>query len=169
MCCWDHVKPCCCLYLAGFYDVSLLTTSIINASVHVVEPSWNVMVQVDAREGKWKGNWRIDWVASTLHATSNRGVSSITTADAHTSSTSSRLNCCPCQFKWTRPFRRKTKYGFCTCSITFQNESTNYAPSYYCCSTEFSFVRKDNINLALDRDRWRGTWECGNETLGSIK
>ena len=24
------------------------------------------------------------------------------------------------RFKWTRPFRRKTKYGFCSCAITFQ-------------------------------------------------
>jgi hypothetical protein len=32
-----------------------------------------------------KGNWRVEWVASTLHTTSGHGVSSITTADAHTS------------------------------------------------------------------------------------
>jgi hypothetical protein len=28
------------------------------------------------------------------------------------------------QFKWTRPFRRKTKCGFCACTITFQTQST---------------------------------------------
>ena len=33
----------------------------------------------------------MEWVASTLHTTSERGVSSITTADAHTSAASSRL------------------------------------------------------------------------------
>jgi len=38
------------------------------------------------------GNWRMEWVASTLHKTSEHGVSSITTADAHTSAASSRLN-----------------------------------------------------------------------------
>ena len=38
------------------------------------------------------GNWRMEWVASTLHTTSEHGVSSITTADAHTSAASSRLN-----------------------------------------------------------------------------
>jgi len=26
----------------------------------------------------------------------------------------------PGRFKWTRPFRRKTKCGFCACAITFQ-------------------------------------------------
>jgi hypothetical protein len=33
----------------------------------------------------------MEWVASTLHTTSEHGVSSITTADAHTSAASSRL------------------------------------------------------------------------------
>ena len=72
-----------------------------------VECIWNLMAHGDAREGKWRGNWRMEWVASTLHITSERGVSSITTADAHTSSASSRLNWRPRWFKWTRPFRRK--------------------------------------------------------------
>ena len=57
-----------------------------------VESSWNVMAHGDAREGKWRGNCRMEWVASTLHTTSEHGVSSITTADAHTSAASSRLN-----------------------------------------------------------------------------
>ena len=78
------------------------------------------MTHDDAREGKWRGNWRMEWVASTLHTTSEHGVSSITTADAHTSAASSRLIWRPRRFKWTRPFRRKTKSGFCACAITFQ-------------------------------------------------
>ena len=53
------------------------------------------MAHGDAREGKWRGNWRMQWVASTLHTTSEHGVSSITTADAHTSAVSSRLNWLP--------------------------------------------------------------------------
>ena len=90
-----------------------------------VESSWNVMAHGDAREGKWRGNWRMEWVASTLHTTSELDVSSITTADAHTSAASSRLNWRPCRLKWTRPFRRKTKSGFCACAITFQTHSTS--------------------------------------------
>ena len=31
----------------------------------------------------------------------------------------------PCRFKWTRPFRWKTKSGFCACAITFQTQSTS--------------------------------------------
>ena len=46
----------------------------------------------DAREGKWRGNGRMEWVASTLHTLSEHGVSSINTANAHTSAASSRLN-----------------------------------------------------------------------------
>jgi len=35
---------------------------------------------------------RVEWVASTLHSTSEHGVSSITTVDAHTSAACIRLN-----------------------------------------------------------------------------
>jgi hypothetical protein len=50
------------------------------------------MEHADAGSGSEGGNWRMEWVASTLHTTSEHGVSSITTADAHTSAGSSRLN-----------------------------------------------------------------------------
>jgi len=50
------------------------------------------MAHGDAGEGKLRGNWQMEWVASTLHTTSEFGVSNITTADAHTSAASSRLN-----------------------------------------------------------------------------
>ena len=66
----------------------------------------------------------MEWVASTLHTTSEHGVSSITTADAHTSAASSRLNDA-LRFKWTRPFRRRTKSHFCACAITFQRQSNS--------------------------------------------
>ena len=62
------------------------------------------------------------------HTTSERGVSSITNADAHTSAASSRLNWLPRRFKWTRPFRRKTKCGFCACAIRFRTSSTSTFP-----------------------------------------
>ena len=83
---------------------------------------WHTVTRGRGSEGR---NWRMEWVASTLHTTSEHGVSSITTADAHTSTASSRLIWRPPrQFKWTRPFRRKTKSGFCACAITFQTHST---------------------------------------------
>jgi len=55
---------------------------------------------------------------------SERGLSSITTADAHTSAASSRLNWHPRRYKWTCPFRWKTKSGFCACAITFRFHSS---------------------------------------------
>jgi hypothetical protein len=91
----------------------------------VVDSSWNVMAHGDAREGKWRGNWRMEWVASTLHTTLQHGVSNITTADAHASASSSLVNWRSRQFKWTRPFRRRTKYDFCACAITFKKQSTH--------------------------------------------
>jgi hypothetical protein len=90
----------------------------------MVESSWNVMAHGEAGVGKWRGNWRMGWVASTLHTTSEHCVSSIHTADAHSSAAGSRLNWRPRRFEWTRPFRRKTKSGFCACAITFQTQST---------------------------------------------
>jgi len=68
----------------------------------------------------------MEWVTSTLHTTSEHGVSritSITTADACTSAASSQLNWRPRLFKWSHPFCRKTKSGFCACAVTFQTQS----------------------------------------------
>ena len=90
----------------------------------LVDSSWNVMAHGHAQEGKWRGNWRMDWVVSTLHTTSEHGVSSVTTADAHTSAASSRLNWRPRWMKLIRPFRQKTKSSFCARAITFQLAST---------------------------------------------
>ena len=89
-----------------------------------VQSSWNVMAHGDAREGKLRGNWRIEWVASTLHTTSEQGVSSITTANVYTSAASSLLNWRSRLFEWAHPFLRKTKSGFCACANTFQTPST---------------------------------------------
>jgi hypothetical protein len=89
-----------------------------------LEYRWNVMAHGDAREGNRRGKWRMEWVASTLRTTSELGLSGITTADAHNSAASSRLNWRPRRFKWTRPFRREKKSGFCACAITFQTQST---------------------------------------------
>ena len=65
---------------------------MLTTPLHIVESSWNVMAHGNAREGKWRGNWWMEWVANTLHTISEHGVSSINTADAHTSAASSRLN-----------------------------------------------------------------------------
>jgi hypothetical protein len=111
---------------------------------HVVECVWNLMAHGNAREGRWRGNWRMEWVVSTLHTTSERGLSSITTADAHTSAASSRLNWRPCRFKWTRPFRRKTKSGFCACAITFQTQST----TQYFSTTVYDTIRVTQKRLS---------------------
>ena len=116
----------------------------------LLESSWNVMVHGDAREGKWRGNWRVEWVASTLHTTLEHGVSSITTADAHTSAASSRLNWCPRRFKWTCPFCRKTKSGYCACAITFQTQSTNVTSTLKMKASSFCKTFIENIYYMLE-------------------
>ena len=75
-------------------------------------------------EGKWRGNWRMQWVASTLHTTSEHGVSSITTADAHTSAASCRLNWrSRVDLNGSSVSPKDENLGFCACAITFQIRS----------------------------------------------
>jgi len=66
----------------------------------------------------------MQWVASTLHTTSEHGVSSITTADAHTSAASSRLNWRPpADLNGLVRFAQKVKSDFWACAITIQTQS----------------------------------------------
>jgi len=93
----------------------------------LVESSWNVMAHGEARVEKWRGNKRMEWVTSKRHMTAEHRIAWAVQglqAEVHSSPTSSRVNWRPRLFKWTRPFRRKTKYGSCACAITFQTQST---------------------------------------------
>ena len=65
------------------------------------------------------------------HATSERGLTGITQADAHTSAASSRLDWRLHRFKWTRPFRGKTKSGFCPCAIRFRTSYIKIEPKRF--------------------------------------
>ena len=120
---------------------TVLFTLPRNTVYPALDSSWNVMAHGDVREGKWRGNWRMQWVASTLHTTSEHGVSSITTADAHISAASSPLN-------WRHPpadlnglfrFARKTKSGFCACVIIFQTQSNRYLAGHWVTKVSLCF------------------------------
>jgi hypothetical protein len=92
----------------------------------VVESVWNVMAHGNAREGKWRGNRRMEWVGSALPL--YLGIRSIQLiqwlpADPLSSTACTRLNWLPCRFKWTCPFPCKTKSGLCACAVTFQTDS----------------------------------------------
>jgi hypothetical protein len=121
------------------------------------------MAHCDALEGKRRGNWRMEWVASTLHTISEHGVSTITTADAHTSAVSSRLNWRPRRFKWPRPFCRKTKSGFCACAMTFQTQSTNVWQKYIDSCGSYhedegsTFLRRAGTHLPDYKEDWIST------------
>ena len=87
------------------------------------------------------------------HTTSERGVSSITNADAHNSAASSWLNWLPRRFKWTRPFRRKTKSvsarvppGFkrAILSICSSSFSSSSSPSHEKLCTTMNFLLKSS-------------------------
>ena len=46
--------------------ITIRTTFAPNRRPSYVECVWNLMAHGDAQEGKWRGNWRMEWVASTL-------------------------------------------------------------------------------------------------------
>jgi len=113
------------------------------------------MAHGDAREGNWRGNWRMAWLANILRTTSEHGVSSITTDDAHTSAASRRLNWRPRRFKWTRPFSLKTKSGFCACAITFQTQSTIVHDN-----AKYRFHELRILCFKLHRKLLQQNWSC---------
>ena len=85
---------------------------------------WHTVTHGRRSEGEKK---RMEWVTNKRHTTAeHRPARAVQTlqADAHSSAASSRLNWRPRRFKWTRPFRRKTKSGFCAYAITFETQST---------------------------------------------
>jgi len=94
----------------------------------MIDSNWNVMAHSDAREGKWRGNWRKEWVATLprnmVHPTllplmCTPRLPVVDRTDA------------PCRFKWTRPFRGKKKSGFCACAVTVQTQSTSWRSFSY--------------------------------------
>jgi hypothetical protein len=72
----------------------------------------------------------MQWVASTLHTTSEHGVSSITTADTHTSAAGSRLKLTPppADLNGLVRFAERPKSGFCTCAVIFQLDCIVVSP-----------------------------------------
>jgi len=96
------------------------------------------MAHGDSLEGKWRINWRMEWVASTLHTTSEHGVSSITTAvAAHLGLqavdwTDAPRPPPPADLNGIVPYARKTKFGFCGFAIIFQLASTTFLYFFLC-------------------------------------
>ena len=111
-----HVGRHCCL------------SQKLSPAKEYLDSSWHVMPHGDARgEGAGTEGETGEWSGYTVPFTLPRNMvyPALLPLMPHTSAASSRLNWCPRQFKCTRPFRRKTKSGFCACAITFQLPSTS--------------------------------------------
>jgi len=105
--------------------------------------------------GKWRGNWRMEWVVSTLHTTSEHGVSSITTADAHTSAASSRLN-------WRPP----ANLNGLVCFAGRRNLVSARVPSHFSWPVLWIWCQKILSNLQwwfCIGSHTHGIWELGAE------
>jgi hypothetical protein len=101
------------------------------------------MAHGDAWEEKWSENKRMEWVTTKRPMTAEHRLAwAVQTlqADVHRSPASSRLYWCPCRFKSTCPFRRKTKSSFCACAITFQMQSIKYVDQFRCSNTNKPFT-----------------------------
>ena len=62
-----HIMLTCQCQVKGVNRASYKRQTRIWHHVNLwAEFSWNVMAHGDVREGKWRGNWRMEWVASTL-------------------------------------------------------------------------------------------------------
>ena len=110
---------------------------------------WHTVTHVRGSEGR---NWRMQWVASALHTTSEHGVSSITTADgAHFGCQQSTELTPPhrANLNGLVRFARNTKSGFCARAITFRTQSTFPRTFSGHTRTDFPFhVRLHNIKAA---------------------
>ena len=102
-----------CSHLTGAFAASAL-------SGFQVESSWNVMAHGDAREGKWRGNWLIEWVATTLHTTPELQLmrtSRLPVVDRTDA---------PADLNGLVRFAERRNLVFCACAITFQTQSTTW-------------------------------------------
>jgi len=125
------------------------------------------MAHGGARKGKWRGNWRMQCVASTLHTTSEHGVSSITTADAHTSSATNQLNWRPlADLNGLVRFAERRnlvsgrvpshfKRSLLPAATAISCNSQDYLYLFLYLSTHYSFVR-------LDGDILNWWWVCSD-------
>ena len=103
----------------------------VNTAIELINIEWKrkLVAHGDAREEKWRGKRRMEWVAkqsSVWLGTVQAVLLQSFSADPNSKKASTRLNWHPRQYKWTRPFRWKTESGFCACAITFRFHSTNY-------------------------------------------
>jgi len=99
------------------------------------------MAHDDAREGRCRGNWRMEWVASTDHLVASTLTPPRNLVYPAYYRWCAHLGCQqstelkPCRFKWTRPFRRETKSGDRACAITFQTQPNDLSSPVSCAGT----------------------------------
>jgi len=99
------------------------------------------MARGDGLEVKWRGNWRMEWVASTLHTTSKHGVA-ITTADVHTSTANSRMNWRPpADLNGLVRFGERRNLVSAHVPSHFIPISTNHTESFVTCAVLSSYWR----------------------------
>jgi hypothetical protein len=77
-----------------------------------------------AREEKWRGNWRMEWVASTLTVPRNVVYPALLTLMRTPRLPAVDWADAPADLNGLVRCDRKTKSGFCACAIRFRKHST---------------------------------------------
>ena len=95
----------------------------------VLESSWNLMAHGDAREGKWRGNWRMEWVASTLTLHRNVGYPALLPLMRTSRLPGSRQNWHPRRFKWTLRFAKRRNLVSARVPSRFKRSLQQYVSS----------------------------------------
>ena len=113
------------------------------------------MAHGDAREGKWRGNWRMEWLASTLTLPWNMVYPALLPLMCTPRLPVVGWTDAPRRFKWIRPFRRKTKSSFCACAITFQTQSTAVSITNHSQAALWSKALTNSPSRSRFQIRWK--------------
>ena len=134
-------------------------TGPLREQFYIKSQYWNVMAHGDVWEWKWRGNWRMEWVASTLHSTSEHatiGSRGVRISGSNAGYTMFRGSVRVQATRSIRQFPLHFPSRASPCAITFQLDSTcSYSEQCQC--TTRGTVRDSALRCEKLR-KWIGNW-----------
>jgi hypothetical protein len=122
------------------------------------------MAHGEAREGKCRGNWRMEWVASTLTLPRNVVYQALLTLMRTPRLPAVDWTDFPADLNGFVRFGEKMKSGFCACTITFQMHYTRWCPPSFQISVVASLPLTDIYLYTKERtvevSIFSNHWEC---------
>ena len=138
----------------------------------VVEFVRNLVAHDDAREGKWRGNWRKEWVASTLTPPPSVAYPALLKLMRTPRLPSVDWTDSPTDLNGLGPFRGKTKSGLWACAIRFRTSSNDILDGLACRLTLFLIkgeTSQDRVwNVRLYRGKSYGNKQSGEDIVTEV-